>query len=78
MSDKISADSAAKCAAAIFSSDEGKTLLQYLRQDTIEQPNLPSQAMDGIGMGYLMSVLEGEKNLCRKIERLIKKGKEIS
>lgn len=58
-----------------FGTEEGQRVLAYLRADTIEKPNIVNYAHDGQAMANLSFVREGENNLYRKIEAMIKKGK---
>lgn len=62
---------------ACFATPKGKKVLAHLRAMTIEQPSLPEAAADGVALAMLMSIKEGEKNLVRRIESLIKSGGKL-
>lgn len=68
---------AAWAAAKLLNTEDGKVLLDYLRDQTIEKPNMPSQAADGHSLAIMMAHQEGEKNLYRLIESLIKTGEKV-
>lgn len=70
-------EEAGKLAVSIFNTQQGKDFLEYLRQESIEKTSVPEQACDGHAMSLLMSFNEGEKNMVRRIERLIKIGESI-
>lgn len=59
---------------ALFQSALGQEVLAHLRKRTIERPTMPNAAADGHAMGMLMSLREGENNIVRYIESMIKNG----
>lgn len=58
----------------LFSRGDGKKVLEHLKQRTIEKPTMPGQCGDGQAMAMLMSLREGENNIVRFIESMIKIG----
>ncbi len=63
--------------AAIFSTEQGARVLEWLKNKTIFQPTLPAAAMaglDGMTVSILQNIREGENNLVRLMESQIKKG----
>ena len=71
----ITRDRAATAAAQVLQSEGGKVLLEYLRQQTECRSNMPADAKDGQQTALFMAFQEGEKNLYREINQLIKKGR---
>lgn len=63
-------------AAKVLNTADGKALMDHLRKHTIERPNMPSQASDGQSIAIFMAYQEGEKNLYRYMEKLIKQGEK--
>lgn len=57
--------------AQLFSSRNGKLVLEYIRSKTIERPCCPAGSVEGYG--YFR---EGQNDLVRQIETAIKLGKE--
>ena len=57
--------------AQLFSSRNGKVVLDYIRSKTIERPCCPAGSVEGYG--YFR---EGQNDLVRQIETAIKLGKE--
>lgn len=59
-----------------FTSEAGRRVLQYLRANTIERPTFvqPGMGSDGLAMQKLQDMREGENNLVRRIERMLKQG----
>jgi len=68
-------EQAEAAAAKLLQTTEGQTLMAFLRQQTIDRPNFPAQSQDGQQMAMYMAFQEGEKNLYREIEQLIRKGR---
>ena len=60
--------------ARLFATPDGQAVLAALRRRTIERPTLATGSGGGV-CAYLMCVREGENQLVRTIETLIKKGK---
>jgi hypothetical protein len=77
MSNKTEYDKAAIAAAQILQTENGKILMEHLKNHTVYRTNLPSQAPDGQAMAILMGHLEGEKNLYWYLEQLILKGSNL-
>lgn len=66
-------------AAGLFGSEQGQRFLAFLEAETVNQTTLPSaifQGLDGIAVSILQNIREGENNLVRRIQSMIKKGKE--
>jgi len=74
MSKETEYERAAIAAAAILQTDNGKILMEHLRNHTEARSNLPQSAPDGQMMAILMGHQEGEKNLYRYLEQLITRG----
>jgi len=68
-------EQAEAAAAKLLQTTEGQTLMAFLRQQTMDRPNLPSQSQDGQQMAMYMAFQEGKKSLYREIEQLIRKGR---
>ena len=76
-------DAAAKAQASIvsdfvsvFTTPQGRRVLKYLRDNTIEKPTFvqPMPGSDGLAMQKGQDLREGENNLVRRIEKMIKQG----
>ncbi len=61
---------------SVFTSEAGRRVLQHLRANTIERPTFvqPGMGSDGLAMQKLQDMREGENNLVRRIERMLKQG----
>ncbi len=59
---------------ALFHTENGKKVIEHLKKMTIERGSFPQAAQDGVMAAMLMSVREGENNLLRQIEVLIRTG----
>lgn len=59
---------------ALFHTPLGQEVLEHLRKQTVDRSTMPNVAADGNAMAMLMSLREGENNLYRQIDRLIKTG----
>lgn len=61
---------------SVFTSPAGRRVLKYLRDNTIERPTFvqPGAGSDGRSMQKLQDMREGENNLVRRIETMIKQG----
>lgn len=70
-------DRAAIAAAQILQTEQGKFLIAHLRKLTIEKGSIPQQAPDGVAMGMILAYSEGERDLVRKIEQLIERGRNL-
>jgi hypothetical protein len=62
--------------AQLAATQDGKFILEHLRHRTIERPNMPMSAPDGVAMGMLMCHQEGEKNIVRYMEQCVEKGRK--
>ena len=51
---------------------EGQDLLAALRKRTIERPTFPAPQADGQALALMMALREGENNICRWLESLLK------
>lgn len=51
---------------------EGQELLAALRKRTIERPTFPPPQGDGQTLALMMALREGENNICRWLESLLK------
>lgn len=72
----ISKDDAVLLAGQIFNDQKGKKFLQYLRQITIEQENVPD-GETSFAAAVNMGKSEGRKSLVRLIENLLKEGDRL-
>lgn len=61
---------------AVFGTEAGQRVLGYLREQTIERPICPAQAVDGAAFNALMAIREGENNFYRWIKAQFMKGKK--
>lgn len=61
-----------KTARNVLGSAEGQELLSALRKRTIERPIFPAPQADGHAIALMMALREGENNICRWLESLIK------
>lgn len=61
---------------SVFTSPAGRRVLKHLRDNTIEKPTFvqPLPGSDGLAMQKGQDLREGENNLVRRIERMIKQG----
>ena len=59
-------------ARKVLGSAEGQDLMQALRKRTIERPSFPAPSGDGHAMALMMALREGENNICRWLETLMK------
>ena len=61
---------------SVFTTPQGRRVLQYLRDNTIEKPTFvqPMPGSDGLAMQKGQDLREGENNLVRRIEKMIKQG----
>lgn len=62
--------------AATFATDTGRRVLKHLRNRTIERPTFvaPAPGADGLAMQKGQDLREGENNLVREIESLVKQA----
>lgn len=61
---------------SVFTKPAGRRVLAYLRENTIEKPTFvqPLPGSDGLAMQKGQDLREGENNLVRRIEKMIKLG----
>lgn len=61
---------------SVFTTPAGRRVLKYLRDNTIERATfvMPQPGSDGLAMQKGQDLREGENNLVRRIESMIKKG----
>lgn len=62
--------------AALFGTELGQKVLDLMRQDTECNTTMPSHAADGVAMGMLMALREGENNYYRRICLRVKRGSQ--
>jgi len=67
-------EKAADAAAAILCTEQGQTLMAFLRKKKISRTNFPSSG-DGQSKAMAMSFQEGERSIVFYLESLIEKGK---
>lgn len=65
-------------ARKVLCSPEGQDLMAALRKRTIERPTFPAPSGDGQSMALMMALREGENNICRWLESLLKPQHETS
>lgn len=65
-------------ARKVLGSEEGQELMQALRKRTIERPTFPASPADGQSLAMMMSLREGENNICRWLESLLKSTQELT
>lgn len=63
-------------ARKVLGSEEGQDLMAALRKRTIERPTFPASSGDGQAMALMMALREGENNICRWLESLLKHNPE--
>lgn len=65
----------------IFSSDEGRRLMEYLQAEFCDESCLPTaifQGLDGVSVAVLMAIRDGENNMIRRLKSMAKKGAKLN
>ena len=60
----------------VFSTREGRLVLKFLRDLTIERPSFVGGGSEGIATALNVAFLEGEKNIVRRIEAILRKNEQ--
>ena len=58
----------------VLGNPDGQELMAALRKRTIERPTFPPPQGDGQALALMMALREGENNICRWLESLLKQN----